>query len=81
MKNDRMQQLIADGEAIDLAGCVRTVDGDYIVENYKDGVDYCDSKRDVWIRSIGQRRSDGQVLASSDWKFYENPDFICIWLR
>ena len=45
------------------------------------GCDFCVAAREAWIWSIGKRRSDGAVLASTDARFYEHPEFECLWLR
>jgi hypothetical protein len=81
MHNLRMQEKIERGEAIDV-GDFPQVDGDYVItHNFVDGVDYCVAAEDAWIWSIGRRKADGVILASTTGKFYQNPDFECIWLR
>ena len=80
MRNKRMEEKLAMKRAVDVSGCKR-VDDDYVITNYIDGVDYCDAETEEWIWSIGRRRSDGLVIASLTTKFYQHPDFECIWLR
>lgn len=78
--NLAMKRKIATRDAIDVSGFPR--EGEfYIIQNFQDGVDYCDLKRAEWIWSIGRRKSDGVVLASTNSRFYQNPLFECLWLR
>jgi len=81
--NQRKQEKLESGEAIDLSNCER--EGRYYVvpENLWDdsGVDYCDSIREAWIWSIGRRYSDGVILADTSGIFYQNNNFQCLWLR
>lgn len=91
MENKAMQRKINSGEAIDLKDCRRieadgTVEGNkknpyYVVENFIDDADYCDSSTESWIWSIGRRKSDGLILASTTADLYQNDEFECLWLR
>ena len=81
MVNLRMEEKLKNKEAIDVSKCQRTGDGDYILDSFTSGVDYCDAKAESWIWSIGQNLATGQILASTTGKFYENCDFKCLWLR
>jgi len=76
-----MQEKLQSGDAIDLSDCKRTPDGDYIVTNFVEGVDYCDTKTESWIWSIGKNLETGQVVASTSTKFYGDPNYKCVWLR
>lgn len=89
-----MERKIASGDAIDLKDCKR-LDNDieggmfegnrknplYILDRFEDGMDYCDSTSESWIWSIGRRKSDGLILASSTADLYQNDDFECLFLR
>lgn len=78
--NYAMQEKIRTNDAVDLKGHKK--EGKfYILNAYFDGADYCDSATEQWIWSIGQRKSDGVILASTGTEFYQNPDFECLWLR
>lgn len=79
--NIRMREKIQAREAIDLKDVPRTVMGDYILICFVEGVDYCDSSRDAWIWSIGLRKADGMIFASTTTEFYQHPDFECLFLR
>ncbi len=80
MTNLRMQEKLQSNEAIDLSSCKR--EGKYyIIENFVEGVDYCDWEKQWWIWSIGKRYSDGVILASTRADLYQNPEFECLWLR
>ena len=75
-----MIEKVNSGEAIDLSKN-ETKDGFYILKVFVDGADYCDLKNETWIWSIGKNYDTGQILASTDTVFYQNPDFECLWLR
>ena len=80
MINQAMKRSIESGECIDLSKCKK--EGNcYIIENFIDGMDYCDAETEQWIWSIGKRRSDGVILASTSSKFYGAVGYECIWLR
>lgn len=81
MSNKAMESKLTKGECLDVSGCKRTPDGDYILEHVVSGMDYCDAKLEAWVYSIGQRNEDGVILASISSKFYQNPKFKCLWLR
>lgn len=79
--NLRAQEKIASGEAMDLSDFPKA-DGDYVItHNYVDGMDYFVTAEDDWIRSIGRHRKTGVILASTSNKYYQHPDYECIWLR
>jgi hypothetical protein len=96
MMNKRMQKKLDRHEAVDVSSCPRTKDGDFLLENFTDDVDYCDSFEEVWIWSIGRAEGDsavemrdgttqilkrGAVLASTSGKFYQAPGWECLFLR
>ena len=78
--NQRMQEKLEEGEAIDLSTNKR--EGRYyVLDEVVEGMDYCDSVRECWIWSIGRRHSDGKILADTSSVFYQNNNFKCLWLR
>jgi hypothetical protein len=81
MQNKAMERKLQNGDAVDVSGFARDKDGNYVLPDYADGIDYADKKREAWIWSIGRRRSDGVILASTDSRFYQNDAFECLWLR
>lgn len=52
--NRAMARKLEKGEAIDISACARTKGGDYVLERFKDDVDYCDAAQEAWVWSIGQ---------------------------
>lgn len=88
LQNRRMQEKLVAANALDLTGCARTPDGDYVLEGAERSaaldegraVDFCDSAIEGWIWSIGQL-ADGRVLASTTSKFYQAPGVRCLFLR
>lgn len=81
MTNLAMKRKIEKGEAIDIATCYRTGEGDYILPEFIEEKDYCDSKLESWIWSIGRNYKTGLILASTNTKFYMNNEFECLFLR
>jgi hypothetical protein len=51
------------------------------LEDFIEDVDYCDKETERWIWSIGRRNADGKIFASIDTRFYQNPEYECLWLR
>ena len=81
MRNKAMERKLDSGEAIDVSHFPQD-GGDYVITgHFKEETDYCVVAEDDSIRSIGVRKSDGAVLASTSSKFYQNADYDCIWLR
>jgi hypothetical protein len=82
MANQAMANKLIKGKALDVRTVGHEVEpGVYQLRGYVDDVDYCDAEKEQWIWSIGKRLSDGVILASTDARFYENPDYKCLWLR
>lgn len=81
MMNLAMENKIKKAEALDLSGCERTEEGDYIMESDPGDFDLCDAKAERWIWSVGKNKETGQIVASLGTKFYQNPAYDCIWLR
>lgn len=80
-KNLRMHEKLAQDKVIDVSKRPLNEDGDYILDEVADGLDYCNAETEQWIWSIGQHKDTGQILASHTAKFYQNPDYTCLWLR
>lgn len=53
----------------------------YKLNEFHEGKDYCDPKRDRWIWSIGRDKKTGDIFASTDSRFYCNEEYECLWLR
>lgn len=81
MKNLSMAHKLKNDEALDVSECRRTPEGYYILNHFWEGSDYCDAVTESWIWSIGRRKNDGVILASTTSIFYDNCDFECLWLR
>jgi len=81
MNNKAMQDKLREGRAVDVSSYPR--EGRYYVIPFESDreLDYCDTKTERWIWSIGRRLSDGVILASLSSDLYQNPDFECLWLR
>jgi hypothetical protein len=81
MRNRRMAEKLEQGDAIDVSGCERTPAGEYILARFAEDTDYCDARTEEWIWSIGREHGTGRILASTDTRFYENPEYLCLFLR
>jgi len=55
--------------------------GTFRLDAFVDGADYCVGSTEQWIWSIGRRLSDGAIFAALDSRFYNNPEFHCLFLR
>lgn len=77
-----MARQIASGQAIDLSRYPRTAEGEYIMSYLPSKNNtYCDSHNKTWIWSIGQHKETKQILASTNpSRFYNKPDYECMWL-
>lgn len=82
MPNVAMKRKLDTGAAIDV-GPFKREGGYYVVpaDKFDADADYCDAAITIWIWSIGRRRSDGVILASTKSDLYQNPHFECLWLR
>jgi hypothetical protein len=49
----------------------------YFFEN----LDMCVVETEEWIRSVGKSRANGRIFASTDNRYYGDPDYECLWLR
>jgi hypothetical protein len=88
LKNLRMAEKLSEGESFDISGCERTSDGSYILTGIlaeeaerAEGTDFCDAKTESWVWSIGKNIKTGQVVAALDARYYQNPEYNCLWLR
>lgn len=93
MRNQAMARKLSNEDAIDIEkitvhGTEKDAADPQLAGAFKidplqfvDDRDYCVSSSEEWIWSIGRRRSDGAVFAALDGRFYQNPEFECLWLR
>lgn len=82
MKNLRMCEKLDLGECIDVNQIGRAAGpGVFVLSSYEGGVDYCDAANDQWIWSIGKDILTGEILAATDTRFYQHPQYECLWLR
>lgn len=79
-----MQEKLKNGEALDVTVIGSPVEGQpgvWKLESYLEGLDYCDGNSETWIYSIGFDPKTNEFFAASDYRFVENPAFVCVWLR
>ena len=89
MKNRAMTRKLDTGGAIDVETILELAApdagdlyrGTFRIDRFDAGADYCVGSTGQWVWSIGRRLSDGEIFAALDSRFYQNPDFKCLWLR
>ena len=84
MRNRSMAAKLARGEAIDVAPYRTETEGLYrLPANLSvESVDLCDAEHGAWIWSVGRRlAAPHEVVAATDARFYQNPEWECLWLR
>lgn len=82
MDNLAMQRKLQTGEALSVIAEGRKVsDSLYELSRFVEDKDYCDPHAERWIWSIGQRFSDNKIFASTDTRFYGDPNYSCLFLR
>lgn len=67
MRNQAMARKLAKRECLDISRCERTAGGDYLLEVFRDEVDYCDAAQEAWVWSIGKLLEPADtVMANGD---------------
>jgi hypothetical protein len=80
--NLAMLHALNKGEALNVLSEGRLLEsGMYELKRFVEGRDYCDPSTERWIWSIGQRFSDNKIFAATDARFYNNPNYSCLFLR
>lgn len=92
--NLRMYEKVFNGEAISVhdfqqivhvqdvpKGLFPYVEMAYQLIEFNKNVDYCNVETGQWIQTIGRHYKTGLIFASHDNRFYDNPDYICLYLR
>lgn len=89
LHNLSMQTGLERGETIDLLTIGREIEpGLYEIDlqkcpidTFSQGLDFCDSSKEKWVYSVGKNLASSKVYASTDSRFYCNPEYECLWLR
>ena len=88
MRNLSMARKLAMAECVDVVSCATDpVTGFYDISRLwreafvDDAPDFCNSRRELWIWSIGKEKTTGKVFASTGTELYLNPLYDCLWLR
>ena len=83
MRNVRMEERLASGECLDVGelGRPNAYASEYTLDAYVDGKDYCERRTERWVWSIGKHMVTGEIRAAFDARFYQNPEWECLWLR
>lgn len=82
VQNRPMREGLQKGTTVDVSRWLQE-DGTYVIphDDYDDGKDYCNAGEEAWIWSIGRCRATGVIRAAHDARYYQNPDYECLWLR
>lgn len=82
MLNQAMQRALNEGSCLDVMVIGEEIGpGLYSLREFTEGKDYCDADQEAWIWSIGRNRKTGEIQAATDSRFYQNPDYHCLWIR
>ena len=82
MQNLAMLDRLNKGIALSVLVEGRKIDDSmYELKRFIENKDYCDPKSERWVWSVGQRFSDNKIFAATDARFYENPNYSCLFLR
>ncbi len=83
MRNLRMEEKLKSGDCLDVwkEGTFDIDERAFRLDRFVEDVDYCDAETELWIWSIGRKKSTGVIYASTGTRFYQNPGFECLFLR
>lgn len=82
MQNLAMLKMLVEGEALDVRRVgVQVAEGIFRLQRFDENKDYCDSVKERWIWSVGKNVFDGRIEASSDTRYYNDPNWECLFLR
>jgi hypothetical protein len=51
-----------------------------VLPSFKERIDYRNVRTREPIQSIGRHKKTDQIRAAYDTRFYQNPDYDCLWL-
>jgi len=82
VNNREMEQMLKHGRALSVLAEGKQVDSSsYQLRRFVEGRDYCDPVRELWIWSIGRNVFDGRIMAATDSRYYQHPNWECLFLR
>lgn len=83
MKNNAMAEGLLNGSVRDVSKLERDDYGRYKLPPgfFLPELDYCDAEKEEWVWSIGRRKENGELLASTAVEFLHSTDYECVWLR
>lgn len=86
MRNCRMQEMLAGGEAINLSSYQRTPEGGYLLPDDLsiDGMDLCDAAAEAWIwlvYEMAEGQDGGQRIAVTGPEQPAPPGCQVVWAR
>jgi hypothetical protein len=82
LSNISMASALKVGHCLDVRREGRELsEGVFQLKRFIDHVDYCDTLKERWIWSIGKNVHDGRIQASVDTRYYNDPNWECLFLR
>jgi hypothetical protein len=82
IKNTWMRDALQSGDAIDVRMIGMEVEpGVFRLTEFVPDIEYVDAENEAFIQSIGKDLASGEILASTDGRFYNNDDYECIYLK
>jgi hypothetical protein len=80
--NPYMHQSLTTGRMIDVQQIgVEIEPGVFRLNKFIPDVEYVDSNAGKYIYSIGRHHATGEIFAAFDGRYYDNPDYECVFLR
>jgi hypothetical protein len=82
VQNTWMRDSLRAGRVIDVRQVgVEVEPGVFRLTKFIPDVTYVDPKTERFLLSIGRDRNSGEVLGAFDQRFYQNPDYECLYLH
>ena len=66
-----MKQMVRAGLAIDISNAPTNPDGDFILDHFTPGVEYCVLRKEQWVKVVARDGATGLLLASCFDSFYD----------
>jgi hypothetical protein len=82
IKNTWMKNALRSGDAIDVRMIGMEIEpGVFRLTEFIPDIEYVDAEKEAFIQSVGKDLASGEVLASTDGRFYNNDDYETLYLR
>ena len=82
MRDHEMVLKLDSGEALDVRSIGAEVEpGVFRLTSFTPGYDYCDSKKQIWMMSVGRHLRTGVFYAARDLRYEVDSQYECVWVR